>query len=404
MTWKQVRLKDVGTWYGGGTPSKSNSSFWADGDVPWLSPKDMGPEVLVDTQDHVTEAAIAGSSTKLVPEGSVAVVTRSGILERTIPIALVPFATTMNQDMKAVVPRDGIDARWIAWGLRAFERDLMRDTRKAGTTVASIEMPRWYDFELPVPSLDEQQRIISTLEGRLSSLDAADKYLADATKRADSLLIAHLGRARWGYETDEMRAIGLIADTQLGKMLDSKKQVGTLTRYLRNINVRWGSFDLENVQETLMTERDHERFDVRDGDVFACEGGEPGRCAVWRGSSGALSFQKALHRLRVHDRTTVMPEFLALMLTEAVQSGRCDHMFTGTTIKHLPQEKLRMIQIPVPSLDRQLALVSDAENLRSSALRMRNQVSLTQRSSTALRRSLLAAAFSGRLTEAGSHV
>lgn len=106
MTWKNVKLRDLGTWHGGGTPSKSNPDFWINGDVPWLSPKDMGPEILHDTKDHVTAAAVVGSSTKLVPAGAVAVVTRSGILERTIPVALVPFATTMNQDMKAVVPRD----------------------------------------------------------------------------------------------------------------------------------------------------------------------------------------------------------------------------------------------------------------------------------------------------------
>ncbi|WP_448231550.1 restriction endonuclease subunit S [Microbacterium lacticum] len=116
MTWERVPLKELGDWYGGGTPSKSNPAFWTDGDVPWLSPKDMGPEVLHRTQDHVTSEAVSGSSTKLVPAGSVAVVTRSGILQRTIPVSIVPFATTMNQDMKAVVPRAGIDPRWIAWG------------------------------------------------------------------------------------------------------------------------------------------------------------------------------------------------------------------------------------------------------------------------------------------------
>lgn len=122
MTFERVALGDIGQWYGGGTPSKSNSAFWTEGSIPWLSPKDMGHEVLTDTVDHITTTAVAGSATRLVPAHSVAVVTRSGILERKLPVALVPFETTLNQDMKAVVPRPGVDARWVAWGLRAFER------------------------------------------------------------------------------------------------------------------------------------------------------------------------------------------------------------------------------------------------------------------------------------------
>lgn len=111
MTWERLPLKETGKWYGGGTPSKSNKSFWTSGTIPWLSPKDMGPEVLRSTQDRITPAAVGGSSVKIVPAGSVAVVVRSGIIERTIPVSLVPFDTTLNQDMKAVAPRPGVDAR-----------------------------------------------------------------------------------------------------------------------------------------------------------------------------------------------------------------------------------------------------------------------------------------------------
>lgn len=187
MTWARVPLKEIGRWYGGGTPSKSNAAFWQNGTIPWLSPKDMGPSTIMSTQDHITQVAVTDSPANAVPAGSVAVVVRSGILGRLLPIALVPFETTLNQDMKAVVPRQGIDARWVAWGLRAFERDLLRDTRKAGTTVASIEMPRFHAFHLPVPSLAEQRRIIEILEDLLSRLDAAEAELVASRRRLTSI-------------------------------------------------------------------------------------------------------------------------------------------------------------------------------------------------------------------------
>ena len=76
MTWEMVPLAELGTWTGGGTPSKSRPDYW-DGEIPWLSPKDMGSLVLADTQDHISTTAVAESSTKLVPAGAVAIVTRS---------------------------------------------------------------------------------------------------------------------------------------------------------------------------------------------------------------------------------------------------------------------------------------------------------------------------------------
>ena len=188
MSWPKVPLKDLGTWTGGGTPSKVVPAFWTAGTIPWLSPKDMGANTLAGTKDHITATAVQGSSVKIVPAGSVVVVVRSGILERTLPVALVPFETTLNQDMKAVTPRNDVDARWIAWGLRAFESELLRDTRKAGTTVASIEMARFNSFTLPVPPLREQRRIVEILEDHLSRLDAAERELNHARTRLHQML------------------------------------------------------------------------------------------------------------------------------------------------------------------------------------------------------------------------
>src|SRR5215831_4861426 len=91
-----VRLGDLGTWYGGGTPSKARRDFWEGGTIPWISPKDMGPAVLKTTEDRITAAAVAGSATKLVSANAVAIVVRSSILEHTLPVAFVPFESSLN--------------------------------------------------------------------------------------------------------------------------------------------------------------------------------------------------------------------------------------------------------------------------------------------------------------------
>lgn len=80
-------LRDIGTWFGGGTPSKLNLGYWRDGTIPWLSPKDMGRPIMSRTEDYITEAAVSGSATKLVPASSVAVVVRLSIVARVLPTA-----------------------------------------------------------------------------------------------------------------------------------------------------------------------------------------------------------------------------------------------------------------------------------------------------------------------------
>ena len=100
--WQLVPLKYLCTFSGGGTPTKDNLSYWTDGNIPWVSPKDMKTFWISKTQDYITEKAVKESSTNTVEQNSLLMVVRSGILQRTIPIAINTVPVTMNQDMKAL--------------------------------------------------------------------------------------------------------------------------------------------------------------------------------------------------------------------------------------------------------------------------------------------------------------
>src|SRR6056297_1911081 len=105
VSWANAKFSDFGTWIGGGTPSKSNPRFW-DGPIPWVSPKDMKNKIIRETIDSITEDAVDNSAAKLVPAGSVLIVTRSGILARTLPTAVTAVESTLNQDLKALALPD----------------------------------------------------------------------------------------------------------------------------------------------------------------------------------------------------------------------------------------------------------------------------------------------------------
>ena len=157
-------LADVGTWYGGGTPSKGRADFWTNGTIPWLSPKDMGSPRIAESEDYITEAAVNSSATRLVPANSVALVARSSILDRVLPTALVSVPVTLNQDMKAVVPDHTVLPTYLAHLLRSRGPELLRRTRKTGGSVASIEYPKLLAYRIPVPPLAVQREIAAVLD------------------------------------------------------------------------------------------------------------------------------------------------------------------------------------------------------------------------------------------------
>ena len=181
-TWTMVALDDLGEWRGGGTPSKSNESFW-DGHIPWVSPKDMKVSRIRDTLDHITELAIEKSATKLVPENSILMVTRSGILAHTFPVAKTDVQVTLNQDLKALTTEDGIDPDYIAWAFRALQREILGTCSKSGTTVHSIEMPFFMAFQVPVAPTNEQHHIVAKIEELFSELDKGIESLKTAREQ-----------------------------------------------------------------------------------------------------------------------------------------------------------------------------------------------------------------------------
>jgi type I restriction enzyme S subunit len=269
-----------------------------------------------------------------------------------------------------------------------------------GVGINHLGRARLAGWMTPLPARDEQRRIVEILEEHLSHLDAAEAELARARSRSDALLLTAL-RAH----VEELRSVGApfarigdVAESNLGKMLDAKKAHGEPTPYLANINVRWGRFDLENLKVVPLTTDERSRLTMQPGDVIVCEGGEPGRCAVWDLDNSGIAYQKALHRVRVHDTGQLEPKYLALMLRESIQSGRVDRLFTGTTIKHLPQEKLRLIEVPVPEHSVQEAALEELAAVVLAGERLAAALQIAKLRSDSLRRGVLTAAFEGKLT------
>jgi len=185
--WLRVPLGKLGEWRGGGTPSKSRPEFW-EGDLPWVSPKDMKVLHIVDAQDHISPAAVEGSSVRLIPPGSLLMVVRGMILARAFPVALTKREVCINQDMKALLPSAPKTKEYLLVALRAFEPEILAAIEHSSHGTCKLKTEFLQDFVIPVPPLAEQRRIVAKVEQLMALVDALETQLAASRTTAEKLL------------------------------------------------------------------------------------------------------------------------------------------------------------------------------------------------------------------------
>ena len=169
--WEVRKLKYISSSMGGGTPSKDRAEFW-NGDIPWVSPKDMKNEIISTAEDMITVEGLEQSSTKMVLQGAVLIVVRSGILKHTIPVAINAVNVAMNQDMKAVMvdPAVMTNAFFLRW-IQGLNDALLKEWVKLSATVDSIEQEYFANTCIAYPSIKAQEIIIRFLDSRCAEID-----------------------------------------------------------------------------------------------------------------------------------------------------------------------------------------------------------------------------------------
>lgn len=146
-----------------------------------------------------------------------------------------------------------------------------------------------------------------------------------------------------------------IATSNLGKTLDKVKNTGELCPYLCSINVYWDGISLEKVKEARFEKAEREKYLLQKGDLLVCEGGDVGRSAIWE-SDQVMYYQNALHRIRFF--TDIEPYFYKYLLECYKGMGIIDRYSKGVTIKHLVQNALYAMWLPLPPLAEQRRIVA----------------------------------------------
>ena len=166
-SWAWARLSSFGVFSSGKTPSMSNPQFW-NGNVPWVTSKDMKRPVITDSEMHISE--LAAATMQLYSAGTLLLVARSGILKRLLPLCKLGIDSTINQDIKAFSLYDIELSEWLFYGIKAFEPFILKELVKSVTTVESLKFDEFAAILIPVPPLSEQRRIIDAIKTAMNLL------------------------------------------------------------------------------------------------------------------------------------------------------------------------------------------------------------------------------------------
>lgn len=286
------------------------------------------------------------------------------------------FVTGDNRIATSSKPGELLN-KYLYYYLRGHLREIASYYRGAG-----LKHPAMKDvlkMSISYPSIADQEEIIKQFE----SLEKIINLRQQVFQKLDALIKARFvemfGDVIKNNKGWPKYTFSEIATSRLGKMLDTKRQTGEHRfPYLANFNVQWFRFELESLNEMDFNEDDQKEYELKDGDLLVCEGGEIGRCAVWHNDVQPCFFQKALHRVRC-DTGIVLPDYLARWFQYNCEHGGFASIEGAkATIAHLPGAKLKALQVVVPPIELQEQFASFVTQIDKSKSAVHKSLEETQ--------------------------
>lgn len=345
----KVALRDLVDVAGGGTPRKSVTGYYGGG-IPWVTPKDMKRSVIGESEVTLTDDGVRNSPAKLVPEGSVLVVVRSGVLKHTLPVALTNRPVTVNQDMKALTPHGDLDPSYLARMLKALQPTVLSWVR--ATTADNFPIGSLLDFEFDLPPLPEQRRIAAILDHVDGLRTKRRQVLTHLDALTHSVFNDMFADAR-ATSTVEAEA-SLIRTGPFGSQLLHSEFVvqGIAVLGLDNVvgnEFRWG-------ERRFITPAKYEklkRYTVSPGDVLISIMGTTGRCVVVPDDIPTAINTKHICAI-TPDSTHLDSTFLrAAFLWHPQSRAHLRRQTKGSIMDGLNMSIIKSMPIPVPPLSEQ---------------------------------------------------
>lgn len=359
-----ARLDEIFDLQMGKTPSRNNADYWTDGQYDWVSIADLGSyqKYVEDTKERISALAVQESGIKSVPANTV-IMSFKLSLGKT---AITQEPVYTNEAIMAFIPTEKYAVLPDYFYYLFSAKDWTKGTNRAvmGTTLNKATLGA---VSITVPPIDEQRKIAAILDKVSDLIAKRHQQLDKLDEMVKARFVEMFGDVIQNTKLWPQYIFSDITTSRLGKMLDAKQQTGMCQYpYLANFNVQWFRFELDNLNEMDFNEADRIEFELRDGDLLVCEGGEIGRCAVWHNEIQSCYFQKALHRVRCK-KEIVLPDYLAWWFKyNCDNKGFAAIEGAKATISHLPGAKLKALLVSVPPIEQQKQFATFVEQTEKS--------------------------------------
>jgi type I restriction enzyme S subunit len=427
--WDGAKMWRISSAVSGGTPSKEERAYW-DGDIPWVSPKDMKRRFIDSSEDTITERAIAETGIKLIRPPVVLIVVRGMILAHTFPVAITTVPVTINQDMKALRFGHEVDPLFMAWLFEGVGKGLLGavvDEAAHGTQV--IRMDEWRSVIAPVPPRSEQHAIVAFLDRETARIDALvakkgrlidllqEKRIAlitravtkglDPNVRMKASGVDWLGEIPAHWKVKRLKHLALRPDAGIkmgpfGSMLKELVFSDTGYKLYGQENTISGDFEKGSRWVVQQQYRDLSEYRLREGDIVVTRKGSIGNARIVPSDCEPGVIDSDTIRIRV-DRDVIDSLFLTLLLHEA---GDVHHQIgavrRGAVLGGLNTTTIADLIVLVPPREEQGRLMS---LIRSDQARVDGLIE-TIRSAIdrlkELRTALISAAVTGKIDVRGN--
>ena len=180
--WEVKRFRFTAKLISGSTPTTTVSEYW-DGDVPWISPKDVKADELFTSIDHVTEYAVSDYGLKLHEEDNAVIVIRGMILARKVPVSVARGRYTINQDMKVIRSKGEVLPEYFQMYLTSIESFLFTLIEEAGHGTKALRTDVLSDVPVLIPPLQEQNELVKALVQNREETDSAINRIQASIER-----------------------------------------------------------------------------------------------------------------------------------------------------------------------------------------------------------------------------
>lgn len=393
MSWPVAAVGDVCDVVGGGTPSKSRADFYG-GSIPWASIRDMRGDWIESTEFGITDEAVASSATNVIPAGNVIIATRVGLGK----VARLRRDTAINQDIRAVVPRDDtkLDKQFLFHWFKSISHIIEAEGK--GATVKGVTLPFVKSLQLPLPSMSEQHRIVALLDeafaGIATAKTNAEKNLRNAREIFEGQLQSVFGQcgSKWVVTTigEVIRFIDYRGKTPI------KTEAGL--RLITAKNVKMGFVQRE--PEEFVAPDSYDAWMTRGiplkGDVLFTTEAPCGNVAQLDTDEKVVFAQRII--IMQPDENRLDSTFLKYALLSSPLQKRIQAKATGATALGIKASLLRTIEFSFPKeVKEQLRIVATLDTLRDEVARLESLYTRKLAALDELKQSLLQRAFSGQL-------